>query len=102
LRIGSTQPPNEGGYDVVVSNGAGSVTSYGARLYGVPPTSELTKASHTNAARLRLPYVYHHPTGYAPARRYLLILVFTGGGIDEANLFSAFPAQFWVHTSYAR
>ena len=102
LRIGPTQPANEGGYDVVVSNASGSVTSYVARLFAVPPTSELTRSNHTNAARLRLPYVYHHPTGYDPARRYPLILVFTGGGIDEANLFSAFPAQFWVHTSYAR
>src|SRR6185436_12321455 len=27
LRIGSTQPPNEGGYDVMVSNASGSVTT---------------------------------------------------------------------------
>src|SRR5437879_6532388 len=33
LRIGSAQPPNEGGYDVMVSNASGSVTSYVARLY---------------------------------------------------------------------
>jgi Immunoglobulin I-set domain len=55
LTIGTTQPPDEGGYDVVVSNASGSVTSYVARLYAVPPTSELTKTNHTNAASLRLP-----------------------------------------------
>ena len=85
LRIGATQPPNEGGYDVVVSNASGSVTSYVARLYAVPPTSELTRTNHTNAAGLRLPYFYHLPAGYDPARRYPLILVFTGGGIDEGR-----------------
>jgi poly(3-hydroxybutyrate) depolymerase len=102
LTIGPTQPANEGGYDAVVSNTSGSVTSYVARLYAVPPTSELISSNHTNAASLRLPHFYHHPTGYGPARRYPLILLFTGGGIDEANLFSVFPAQFFVHTSYAR
>ena len=102
LRIGTTQPPNEGGYDVMVSNASGSVTSYVARLYAVPPTSELTRTNHTNAASLRLPYFYHLPTGYDPARRYPLILLFTGGGIDETTIFSVLPAQFFVHTSYAR
>src|SRR6185436_1201075 len=102
LRIGSTQPPNEGGYDVMVSNASGSVTSYVAQLYAVPPTIELTRSNHTNAARLRLPYFYHLPTGYDPARRYPLILLFTGGGIDETSLFSILPAQFFVHTAYAR
>ena len=102
LRIGATQPPNEGGYDALVSNASGSVTSYVARLYAVPPTSELTRTNHTNVARLRLPYFYHLPTGYDPARRYPLILLFTGGGIDETTLFSILPAQFFVHTSYAR
>jgi len=102
LKISATQSADEGRYDVVVSNASGSVTSYAARLFAVPPTRELTRANHTNAARARLPYFYHLPTGYDPARRYPLILLFTGGGIDEANLFSAFPAQFWVHTSYAR
>lgn len=77
LRIGSTQPANEGGYDVVVGNASGSVTSYVARLYAVPPTSELTKTNHTNAASLRLPYFYHLPTDYGPAHRYPLILQFT-------------------------
>jgi predicted esterase len=51
---------------------------------------------------LRLPYFYHLPAGYDPARRYPLIFVFTGGGIDEKNILSAYPAQFFVHTSYAR
>jgi hypothetical protein len=69
LRIGPTQPANEGGYDVVVSNTSGSVTSYVARLYAVPPTSELISSNHTNAASLRLPYFYHLPTGDDPARR---------------------------------
>jgi hypothetical protein len=68
----------------------------------VPPTSELTRTNHTNAASLRMPYFYHLPTGYDSPRRYPMILLFTGGGIDEANLFSVFPAQFFVHTSYAR
>jgi predicted esterase len=102
LRIGATQPSDEGNYDVVVSNASGSVTSYVARLYAVPPTSELTRTNHTNAASLRLPYFYHLPTGYDPARRYPLILLFTGGGIDETTIFSVLPAQFFVHTSYAR
>jgi poly(3-hydroxybutyrate) depolymerase len=102
LRIGTTEPPNEGGYDVMVRNASGSVTSYVSRLYAVPPTSELTRTNHTNAAGLRLPYFYHLPTGYEPARRYPLILVFTGGGIDETSIFSILPAQFFVHTSYAR
>ncbi len=102
LRIGATQPPNEGGYDVVVGNASGSVTGYVARLYVVPPTRELIRTNHTNAARVRLPYFYHLPTGYDPARRYPLILVFTGGGIDETSIFSILPAQFFVHTSYAR
>ena len=86
----------------VVGNASGSVTSYVARLYAVPPTSELTRTNHTNAASLRLPYFYHLPTGYEPARRYPLILVFTGGGIDETTIFSILPAQFFVQTSYAR
>jgi predicted esterase len=102
LRIGAAQPSNEGGYDALVSNASGSVTSYVARLYAVPPTSELTRTNHTNAASLRLPYFYHLPTGYDPARRYPLILLFTGGGIDETSIFSVLPAQFFVHTSYAR
>lgn len=101
LKISATQLADEGSYDVVVSNASGPVTSYGARLYAVPPTSELTKANHTNAAKVRLPYFYHLPTGN-PARRYPLILILTGGGIDELNLFSALPAQFYVHTSYGR
>ena len=99
VRIGTTQPPNEGGYDVVVSNASGSVTSYVARLYAVPPTSELTRTNHTNAASLHLPYFYHFPTGYDPSRSYPLILLFTGGGIDETTLFSVLPAQFFVHTN---
>ncbi len=102
LRIAAMQPADEGGYDVVVSHASGSVTSYVSRLYAVPPTSELTKTNHTNAARLRLPYFYHFPAGYDPARRYPLILLFTGGGIDETSLFNILPAQFYVHTSYAR
>jgi predicted esterase len=102
LRIGAAQPTNHGDYDVVVSNASGSVTSYVARLYAVPPTSELTRTNHTNTAGLRLPYFYHLPTDYDPARRYPLILLFTGGGIDETTLFSVLPAQFFVHTSYAR
>ena len=102
LKISATQPADEGNYDVVVSNASGPVTSYGARLYAVPTTSELIRANHTNAAKLRLPYFYHLPTGYDPARRYPLILVFTGGGIDETTIFSVLPAQFFVHTSYAR
>jgi poly(3-hydroxybutyrate) depolymerase len=102
LRIGSTQPPNEGGYDVVVGNASGSVTSYVSRLYAIPATSELTRSNHINAANLRLPYFYHLPTGYDPTRRYPLILIFTGGGIDEKTIFSSYPAQFYVHTSYAR
>jgi len=101
-RIGTTQPLNEGGYDVVVGNASGSVTSYVARLYAVPPTSELTRSNQTNAAGLRLPYFIHLPTGYDPAGRYPLILVFTGGGIDETTIFSVLPAQFFVHTSCAR
>jgi hypothetical protein len=68
----------------------------------VPPTSELTRTNHTNAASQRLPYFYHLPTGYDAARRYPLILLFTGGGIDETTIFSAYPAQFFVQTSYAR
>jgi predicted esterase len=68
----------------------------------VPPTSQLTRTNHTNAAGLRLPYFYHLPTGYDLARRYPLILLFTGGGIDETTIFSVLPAQFFVHTSYAR
>jgi predicted esterase len=102
LRIGSTQPSNEGSYDVIVSNASGSVTSYVSRLYALPPTSALTRTNHTSAARVRLPYFIHLPTGYDPARRYPLIFVFTGGGIDEATIFSILPAQFFVHTSYAR
>ena len=102
LRISPTQPANEGGYDAVVSNASGSVTSYVARLYAVPPTSQLIRTNHTNAARLRLPYFIHLPTGYDPARRYPLILVFTGGGIDETTIFNILPAQFFVHTAYGR
>jgi predicted esterase len=62
----------------------------------------LTRSNHTNAAGLRLPYFYRLPTGYDPARRYPLIFLFTGGGIDETSIFSILPAQFFVHTSYAR
>jgi hypothetical protein len=102
LKIGRTQPPDEGNYDVVVSNASGSVTSYVARLYAVPTTSELTRTNHTNGAVLRLPYFYHLPTGYDPARRYPLILQFTPGGIDETTVASVVPAQFFVHTSYLR
>jgi poly(3-hydroxybutyrate) depolymerase len=102
LRIGTTQPTNEGRYDALVSNASGSVTSYVARLYAVPPTSELTRTNHTNAASLRLPYFYHLPTGYDPARRYPLIFLFTSGYVDETTIFSVLPAQFFVHTSYAR
>ena len=87
---------------MVVGNASGSVSSYVARLYAIPPTSELTRSNYTNAANLRLPYFYHLPTGYDPAHRYPLILIFTGGGIDEKTIFNNYPAQFYVHTSYAR
>ena len=102
LRIGAAQPSDEGSYDALVSNASGSVTSYVARLYAVPTTSKLIRANHTNAASLRLPYFYHLPTGYDPARRYPLILQFTGAFIDETSIFSILPAQFFVHTSFAR
>lgn len=102
LTIGAAQAPNEGGYDALVSNASGSVTSYVARLYAVPPTSQLIRTNHTNAANLRLPYFYHLPTGYDPARRYPLLVQFTGGSTDETTIFSSLPAQFFVHTSYAR
>jgi poly(3-hydroxybutyrate) depolymerase len=102
LSIGAAQPPHEGGYDALVRNASGSVTSYVARLYAVPPTSQLIRTNHTNAASLRLPYFYHLPTSYDPARRYPLIVQFTVGGTDETTLFSNLPAHFFVHTSYAR
>jgi hypothetical protein len=94
LRISSTQPPNEGGYDVMVGNASGSVTSYVARLYAVPPTSELTRTNHTNAAGLRLPYFYHLPTGYDPARRYPLIFLFTSArAVLRAHVLRAASSQ---------
>ncbi len=103
LKLLSAQPTDEGSYDVVVANTSGSVTSYGARLYVVPPTSELIRSQHTNAAGLRLPYLYHLPAGYDSVRRYPLIVQFHGsGGIDETTVGSFFPAQFFVHTSYVR
>jgi predicted esterase len=102
LTITAPQPSHEGAYDVVVSNASGSVTSYISRLYAVLPTSQLVKTNDTNAARVRLPYFYHLPSDDDPARRYPLLLVFTGGGIDETSIFSTLPAQFFVHTSYAR
>ena len=100
LTIGTAQPPNAGDYDVVVSNAAGPVTSYVSRLHVVPPTSQLTRSNHTNAANLRLPYFYHLPTGYDPARCYPLIVQFAG--FNESADASAVPPQFFVHTSYAR
>ena len=83
IAITSAQPSDEGDYTVVVSNACGALTSAPARLYVVPPSTEMVKGNYTNSARLRLPYFYHLPAGYDPIRRYPLVILMHGSGGDE-------------------
>lgn len=102
LTISSAQPADEGDYTVEVRNPGGTVVSPSARLAVVPPTAEYLKRNLTNAAGVRIPYVIHFPANYDPARRYPLVCLLHGAGLNE----SAMPANFeaWPHvlavTSY--
>jgi poly(3-hydroxybutyrate) depolymerase len=103
LNISSAQPADEGDYTVVVSNAFGAVTNDpSARLYVLPPISELVRGDFTNQMQ-RLPYYLHLPTNYDAARRYPLIIFFHGSG-DETTFLSdaaARPARL-VYASFTQ
>jgi predicted esterase len=86
IAITSAQPSDEGDYTVVVSNAYGTLTSAPARLYVVPPSTEMVKGNYTNTSSSRLPYFYHLPAGYDPLRRYPLVVLMHGYGGDENNI----------------
>ena len=88
LSFGAVQPADEGDYTVVITNASGAVTSAPARLYVVPPLTELIRGDFTNNAGLRLPYFYRVPTNYVPTRSYPLICGFHGTSDDETSFLS--------------
>jgi len=88
LTITAAQPADEGDYTVVVTNLAGAVASAPARLYVVPPVTQMIRGDLTNAAGLRLPYFYLLPTNYVSTRSYPLICMFHGMSDDETSLLS--------------
>ena len=91
LAISAAQPADEGDYTVVVSNADGTVISEPARLWVVPPSTDLIKNNFTNEAGLRLPYCYILPEQYDPARSYPLVCVFHGSPGDEATFPGSAP-----------
>jgi predicted esterase len=88
LTIPAAQPPDEGDYTLVVTNVAGAVTSAPARLWVVPPPTDMIRSDFTNASGQRLPYFYLMPSNYTSARSYPVICMFHGAGQDE-NLFTS-------------
>src|SRR5690348_6904221 len=83
LTITNTSPADEGDYQVLVTNLAGSVSTDLARLYVVPPAQQLLKADYIGVTRL--PYFYLVPTNYSAARTYPLICMVHGAGGDELS-----------------
>jgi poly(3-hydroxybutyrate) depolymerase len=92
IAITNAQPSDEGDYTVVVSNSYGALTSAPARLYVVPPATDMVKSNYTYGARL--PYFYHLPAGYDPLRRYPLVIMMHGTPGDENTtppFFASYP-----------
>jgi len=89
LTITDTSPADEGDYQVLVTNLAGSVSSELARLYVVPPAEQLIKGNFIGVTRL--PYFYFVPTNYSAARSYPLVCMVHGGGGDKMSLTNGFP-----------
>ncbi len=94
LAFTNAQPADEGDYSVVISNLAGTITSVPARLWVVPPSTELIRGDFTNNAGLRLPYFYWVPTNYVPTRSYWLMCSFHGGG-DYVGSFVSSTTTSW-------
>jgi len=92
LAFSPAHPDDEGDYTVVIANASGAVTSAPARLYVVPPLTELIRGDFTNNAGVRLPYFYRVPTNYVPTRSYPLICGFHGTSDDETSLLSTAAA----------
>jgi len=105
LNFAPVQPADEGDYTVVITNASGAVTSAPARLYVVPPSTELIRGDFTNATGQRLPYFYWVPTNYVPTRSYWLMCSFHGAG-DDVTTFLSTTATSWpgrlVGASYKR
>ena len=77
---------------MIVSNAYGALTSAPARLYVVPPATNMVKGNYMSGPRL--PYFYHLPAGYDPLRRYPLVVMMHGSGGDESNIppfFASYP-----------
>ena len=92
LKITAVQATNEGTYSVIVSNAWGATNSYAARLWVVPPVTNMHPASFTNRASVRLPYFYSVPPGYDPSRSYPLICDFAALQVDWPTYAGADPA----------
>ena len=92
IAITNAQPSAEGDYTVVVSNAYGALTSAPARLYVVPPATDMVKSNYMSGARL--PYFYHLPAGYDPQHRYPLVVMMHGTPGDETTtppFFASYP-----------
>jgi len=96
----NAQLADEGDYTVQVSNTDGAVISEAARLWVVPPSTNLVQGNFTNEAGLRLPYFITVPTNYDPAHSYPLVLMFHGAGITGPFDETFFPdfASRWPFT----
>ncbi len=93
--MSAVQPADEGDYTVVITNVAGSVTSYSSRLWVAPPATMWIKTNFTNNLG-RLPYFCFLPTNYTAARTYPLWLAFHGTPGDE-SMATTFPWPLaWV------
>jgi predicted esterase len=95
LAITNAKPSDEGDYMLLITNAYGAITSAPARLYVVPPGTAMVKGNYTTGAALRLPYFYHLPAGYNPARRYPLVVLMHGTPTDESTMmtfFDSYPA----------
>jgi len=95
LTLSAVQPADEGDYTVVVTNVAGTATSYSSRLWVAPPATLWIKTNFTNNLG-RLPYFCFLPTNYTAARTYPLWLAFHGTPGDEGYA-TTFPWPLaWV------
>jgi len=94
LNFTAVGPADEGDYTVVLTNASGAVTSAPARLYVLPPSTELLRGNFTNANLQALSYFYWVPTNYAPTHSYWLSCSLHGMG-DDVSTFPTTTALNW-------